>query len=528
MAKRYDCIIIGGGHNGLVTAAYLAKAGYKTLVLERREVLGGCSVTEEVWPGYKVSTAAYVNSLFRPEIIRDLELKKHGFEMLPRNPSSFSPFPDDRYLLMGPDEQLNHRELSKFSKKDADNYPKYNAMLERIGNFLEPMLTMIPPDPFKNKLGDLWKLGSLGMKFRGLGKDAEEAIEMLTGAATPILDRWFESDQVKTTLATDAVIGVMASPSMPGTAYVLFHHVMGECNGAKGVWGYMRGGMGGLSNSIASAARSYGAEIKTNAEVAKILVKDGRAGGVTLSDGTEFYAPRVASGVDCHLTFFKFMDPKVLPEDFRQSVANIDYTSATLKINVALNELPSFKAMPGSQPGPQHRGTVHVCPSMEYIERGYDDAKYGRPSANPILECTMASVVDDTLTPPGKHLMSMFIQYAPYKLKEGNWDQIKDAFADRVFDIMNEYAPNFKNSVIARQIISPLDLERTYGLTGGNIFQGCMNLHRMFFMRPTAGYAGYKTPIEGLYLCGAAAHPGGGVMGACGWNAARVILKDRV
>ena len=528
MAQRYDSIIIGGGHNGLVTAAYLAKAGYKVLVLERREMVGGCSVTEEVWPGYKVSTAAYVNSLFRPEIIRDLELKKHGFEMLPRNPSSFSPFPDGRYLMMGPDPELNHREISKFSKKDAENLPKYEAMLTRVADFLEPMLTQIPPDPFRARVSDLWKLGTLGWKFRKLGKDAEAAIEMLTGAATPILDRWFESDQVKVTLATDAVIGVMASPSMPGTAYVLFHHVMGECNGVRGVWGYVRGGMGALSNAIAASAKQHGAEIRTNSEVSKILVKDGHVGGVVLKDGTEFYAPRVASGVDCNLTFFKFMDPNDLPDDFRQSVAAIDYTSATLKINVCLNELPNFKCLPGSQPGPQHRGTVHICPSMEYIERGYDDAKYGKPSANPILECTMATVVDETLAPPGKHLMSMFIQYAPYKLREGNWDQIKEQFADRCFDIMNEYAPNFKNAVIARQIISPLDLERTYGLTGGNIFQGSMNLHRMFFMRPTPGYAGYKTPIKGLYLCGAAAHPGGGVMGACGWNAARVMLKDRV
>lgn len=526
MTKSYDCIIIGAGHNGLVTAAYLAKAGYKVLVLERRDVLGGCCVTEEVWPGYKVSTASYVNSLLRPEIIRDLELKKFGFEMLPRSPSSFTPFPDDRYLMMGPDKEMTHREVSKFSTKDAENLPKYEAMLTRVADFLEPMLVQTPPDPWSNRLGDFWNLGKLAWKFRRLGKDAIEAIEILTGAATPILDRWFESEQLKITLATDAVIGAMASPSMQGTAYVLFHHVMGECEGVRGVWGYVRGGMGGISNAIADSARSHGVEIITNAEVGQILIKNGQVGGVALSDGRQFVASRVASCVDCNLTFFKFMDPNLLPEDFRKSVAAIDYTSATIKINACLHELPSFKCLPGTAVGPQHRGTVHICPSFDYLEKAYDDAKYGRPSASPILECTMATTVDDTLAPPGKHLISMFIQYAPYKLREGNWDHIKDKFADRCFDILNEYAPNFKNSVIDRQIISPLDLERTYGITGGNIFQGSMSLDRMFFLRPAAGYAKYRTPIRGLYMCGAATHPGGGVMGACGWNAARAIMKD--
>lgn len=524
MIKSYDIIVIGAGHNGLVTAAYMAKAGYKVLVLERRDVLGGCCVTEEVWPGFKVSTASYVNSLLRPEIIRDLELKKFGFEMLPRSPSSFSPYLDGRYLMMGPDKELTHREISKFSTKDADNLPKYEAMLTRVANFLEPMLVQTPPDPWSNRVGDFWNLGKLGMQFRGLGKEGVEAIEILTGAARPILDRWFESEQLKVTLATDAVIGVQASPSMPGTAYVLFHHVMGECNGVRGVWGYVRGGMGGISNAIAASAREHGAEIITNAEVEQILVKQNQVGGVALKDGRQFTASRVASNVDCNLTFFKMMDPKILPDEFRNSIANIDYSSATIKINVALHELPSFKCLPGV--GPQHRGTVHICPDFDYLEKAYDDSKYGRPSASPILECTMATAVDDTLAPPGKHLLSMFIQYAPYKLREGTWDSIKEKFADRCFDILNEYAPNFKNAVINRQILSPLDLERVYGLTGGNIFQGSMSLDRMFFMRPAAGYANYRTPISGLYMCGAATHPGGGVMGACGWNAARAIMQD--
>jgi phytoene dehydrogenase-like protein len=522
---RYDAIVIGAGHNGLVTAAYLARAGYKVLVLERRDVLGGCCNTEEVWPGYKVSTAAYVNSLLRPEVIRDLELKKYGFEMLPRSPSSFTPFPDGRYLMMGPDHEMTRREIAKFSTKDAEAYPKYEVMLTRVADFLEPMLGQAPPDPFGG-LGDLWHLGKLGRQFRNLGREvATEAMEMLTGAATPILDRWFESDQLKATIATDAVIGAFAPPSHPGTAYVLFHHVMGECDGVRGVWGYVKGGMGVIATATADSAKSHGAEVRTNADVAKILVKDERIVGVALRDGTELYAPVVASCADCRITFEKLMDPKDLPAEFLKAVKRIDYSSATVKINVAVSEPPQFKALPGTGVGPQHHGTMHVCPSMDYIERAYDDAKYGKPAANPMLECTMATALDPTLAPPGKHIVSMFVQYAPYHLTGTTWDAERDKFADRCFDVMNEYAPNFKSSVIARQVIAPPDMERLWGITGGNIMQGAMGLSNVFSFRPAAGYAKYKTPVRGLYLCGAAAHPGGGVMGAAGMNAAKAILK---
>lgn len=525
MANNYDAIIIGAGHNGLVTAAYLAKAGQRVLVLERREVLGGCCVTEEVWPGFKVSTAAYVNSLLRPEIIRDLDLKKHGFEMLPRSPSSFTPFPDGRYLMMGPDKAMTHREIAKFSRKDAENYPKYEDMLTRVADYLEPQLEETPPDPFSNRLGNLWKLIKTGLGFRKLGRDvATEAVEILTGAATPILDRWFESDELKATLATDAVIGAFAPPSHPGTAYVLFHHVMGECNGVRGVWGYVRGGMGMISQSIASAAKSYGADIRTNAEVGRILIRDGVVTGVALKDGTEFTAKRVISGADANVTFNKLMDAKDLPADFLAAVNRIDYSSATVKINVAVSEPPQFKAMPGV--GPQHHGTMHICPSMEYIERAYDDAKYGKPAENPMLECTMATALDSSLAPPGQHIISMFIQYAPYHLKGTTWDAERDRFADRCFDILNEYAPNFKASVLNRMVIAPPDMERLWGITGGNIMQGAMSMSNMYSFRPVPGYANYRTPVRGLYLCGAATHPGGGVMGACGLNAAREILKD--
>lgn len=371
-------------------------------------------------------------------------------------------------------------------------------------------------------------MGRIGMKFRAMGaRTVTEALEILTGPATPILDRWFESDQLKSTLATDAVIGAFAPPSHPGTAYVLFHHVMGECNGVRGVWGYVRGGMGMIATSIAAAAQKHGAEIRTNAEVGNILVRDGQVVGVALKDGTEFRAPRVASGADANVTFLKLMNPADLPEDFRTAIQRIDYSSATVKINVALSEPPQFKCLPGSGIGPQHHGTMHICPSMEYIERAYDDAKYGRTAENPMLECTMATALDSSLAPPGKHILSMFVQYAPYHLMGTTWDVEKDRFADRCFDLLTEYAPNFKDSVIDRQVIPPPEMERLWGITGGNIMQGTMSLSNMFNMRPAPGYCQYRTPVKGLYLCGAAAHPGGGVMGAAGWNAAREILKDR-
>jgi len=428
---------------------------------------------------------------------------------------------------MGPDRELNCREIGKFSTHDADAFPKYEAMLERVARVIEPTLEMTPPNVLRPGLGDLLKLFQLGRACRSLGAGMGEAVEILTGAARPILDRWFESEQLKATLATDAIIGAMAAPSMPGTAYVLFHHVMGETHGKRGVWGYVRGGMGGLTQALAAAARDLKVEIRCDAEVTRILVKNGAAYGAALADGTEFSAPVVASNADANITFTRLLDPRLLPPEFAEATSRINYDSASLKINVALAEVPDFRAFPNAEPGPHHRGTLHICPDQDYIEKGYDDAKYGRPSQNPILECTIPSVVDPSVAPPGKHLMSMFVQYAPYKLREGDWDQLKESFADRCFDVLNNYAPNFKRSVLARQVLTPVDLERTFGLTGGNIFQGAMALHQLFSFRPVPGYADYRTPIRGLYLCGSAAHPGGGVMGAAGLNAARTILRRK-
>jgi len=541
MAKhgKYDAIIIGGGHNGLVCAAYLAKAGKKVCVLERRHVLGGCAATEELWPGYRVSTAAYVISLFQTHIIRDLRLKDHGLRVLPRSPSSFTPLPDGRHLTMGPDAALNHREISKFSPKDAAAYPRYEALLERVAATLEPSLSEAAPDPLP--LPEGWRKIGLGKKLRdgkkvlkmynavkALGEDLPAAVELLTGAARPILERWFETEVLKATLATDAIIGAFTSISSPGSAYVLLHHVMGEAGGSRGVWGYVEGGMGRLSDAIAEVCEQLGVEIRREAPVHSIQTDARGVCGVGLEDGSQLESRCVASSVDAHLTFERLLAPDALPEEFRTAVAKIDYSSASAKVNLALAEPPQFTCLPSTGVAPHHHGTMHIGPTMNYLDRAYDDAKYGQPAENPILEMTMATSVDKSIAPEGKHILSMFVQYAPYELSEGNWDDIKESFGDRCVETLAQYAPNVPGAIEHRQVLSPLDLERTFGITGGNIMQGAMHPHQLYCFRPVAGWADHRTPVPGLYLCGAASHPGGGVMGSCGANAATEILRDKV
>jgi len=534
---RYDCVVIGGGHNGLITAAYLAKAGKRVCVLESRHVLGGCAVTEELWPGYKVSTAAYVVSLLLPEIIRELRLGHHGMKILPRSPSSFTPLLDGRSLTLGPDESLCVREIEKFSRRDARAYAEYNALLERVAKVLEPTLTRAAPDPLPlpkdwrrvgmgKRLRDTGKLWDLYNAAAELGEELPEAVELLTGAARPILERWFEAEVLRATLATDAVIGAFAAPSTPGTAYVLLHHVMGEAGGERGVWGYIEGGMGMLATALERTCRELRVEIFRETPATRILSEDGRVRGVSIGGGTIIEAEVVASSADAHVTFERLISPKDLPDNFRSAVSRIDYASASMKINLALSEPPNFTAQPSDGVAPHHHGTMHIAPTLDYIERAFDDAKYGRPSREPVLELTMPTSVDRTIAPEGKHLVSMFVQYAPYELADGSWDDEKEPFADRCLELLGRYAPNVPDAVVHRQVLSPLDLEREFSLTGGNIMQGAMTPTQLFAFRPVPGWADHRTPIRGLYLCGAASHPGGGVMGACGRNAAAEILRD--
>jgi len=437
---------------------------------------------------------------------------------VPRDPSSFTPLLDGRYLLMGHDAEANFREIAKFSRRDAEAFPHYDAMLTRIAEAIDSIIQSIPPR-MPPRLADLGKWWGYYRAMRRLGPDLRSAIELLAAPATRILNRYFESEPLKATLATDAIIGAMAAPSTPGSAYVLLHHVMGEAGGRRGIWGYVRGSMGGLPDALEKACRAAGVEIRREADVAAIRIRSGAAVGVTLAGGTEIDAAAVASCIDAHQTFLKLVGPEHLPDEFVREVRNIDYSSASAKVNLALDGLPEFNTGPVERQLALH-GTTHVCPDLDYIERAYDDAKYGRPSQEPVLEMTIPSTVDPSLAPPGKHVASIFVQYAPYKLAQGTWDERREEFGDRCIDVLARYAPNIKNIILHRQVVTPPDMERTYGLTGGNIMQGAMGLDQLGPMRMD-----YRTPIRGLYLCGAATHPGGGIIGACGRNAARVIAK---
>ena len=524
MGQHYDVIVIGGGHNGLVNAAYLAKAGKKVVVLERRHVLGGAAVTEEIIPGFLFSECSYVVSLLRPEIIRELDLPRHGLEILPLD-GTFSPMPSGDYLWRVNDHAKSIRDIRRHSRLDAEAYDEFSKMMTPMCRFVKPMLSMIPPDPTTLNPKDLKQLHFLMQRFRELSSDERYTlVQLMTMSSADFLDQWFETDVLKATMSASGIIGTFLGIRSPGTAYVLLHHYMGEIDGAFRSWGFSRGGTGAISNAIADAAREAGVEIRTKAPVGKILVKNGRACGVALQSGEELSANIVSSSVDPHLTFEKFLEPSELPGDFLEGVQRYKFRGSSGKVNLALDALPNFKCLPG--PGAHLRGAVSISPSMEYMERAYDDAKYGHFSRRPYIDMVIPSLTDPSVAPPGKHVLSCFVQYAPYKLAQGTWDEQKEAFGDNVINTIAEYAPNIKDIIVGRQVLTPLDLEREFGLTQGNIFQGELSLEQLFFLRPVAGWAYYRTPIRNLYMCGSATHPGGGIMGANGRIASQVILKE--
>ena len=524
MSKKFDVVVIGGGHNGLVHAAYLARAGRKVLVLERRHVLGGAAVTEEVFPGFKFSVASYVVSLLRPEIIRELDLPRHGLEILPLD-GTFTPMENGDYLWRLNDHGRTRREIARHSRVDAEAYEEYGKAMIEMGRFVKPILSMTPPDPTSLDPRGLFDLLRIGRRFQKLRpEDQANQVQLMTMSAVDFLDRWFETDVLKATMAASGIIGTFLGVRSPGTAYVLLHHYMGEIDGAFRSWGFARGGTGAISNAIADAAREAGVEIRTETPIAKIQVHRGRATGVVLESGEEIDAAVVSSSLDPRLTFLKMVGRDELPEDFVEDLERYKFRGSSGKVNLALDGLPEFTALPGA--GAHLRGAISISPSVEYMERAYDDAKYGRFSRRPYVDVVIPSLTDPSVAPAGKHVMSCFVQYAPYHLKEGNWDDQREAFGDAVIDALAVHAPNIRERILHRQVLTPLDIERIFGLTEGNIFQGELTLEQLFFLRPAPGWAQYRTPIRGLYMCGSATHPGGGIMGAPGKNAAGVLLSD--
>ena len=454
-------------------------------------------------------------------------MPRFGYQVDAKDPAFFSAFPDGRHFFMWQDRAKTLAEIAKFSRHDAEVYPAYEDQLERLSQVVEGLLLTTPPQ-FPPRAIDFVDYLKLAGKMRGLSpRDIVALVKIFTQSAAEFLDEWFQSEEVKVTLATDGVIGANGGPRSPGTAYILLHHCMGGVAGHRGLWGFVRGGMGAVSEAIAASARAKGVEIRVNAPVAKVLVRNGRARGVVLESGEEIEASTVASNLDPKLTFLRLLDEKDLDAEFVRAIRNFRIEGTSCKINLALNGLPEFTAYPGA-PGPHHKATMHICPSIEYVERAWDDAKYGRASERPLLELTIPTMYDASLAPPGKHIMGIFLQYAPYTLREGTWDELREPFGDRVISLIEEYAPNIRQIIEHRQVLSPLDLERRFGITGGNIFHGEMSLDQMFVMRPVAGWARYRTPVAGLYLCGSGAHPGGGVMGAPGLQLRARDAEDAV
>jgi phytoene dehydrogenase-like protein len=524
-SRRYDAIVIGGGHNGLVAAAYLARAGRRVLVLERRPVLGGAAVTEEVFPGFRFSVFSYVVSLLRPEIIRELELPRHGLQILPLE-STVTPLDNGDYLASWADPDETRRELYRHAPRDAEAMVQFGRTMQQMAMAVRPLLGLVPPDPTSLAPSDLRGMLRLGRHLQSLPRAHFHALyQLMTMSSADYLDRWFEFDPLKATKAASGIIGTFLGPRSPGSAYVLLHHYVGEIDGAFRAWGFHKGGTGAISETIARAARSFGADIRTNAPVERVLVRNGRVHGVALATGEEVRAPLVVSGLDPRRTLTQLVDPTLLPEELVEDVRRFKFRGSSGKVNLALDGLPELACLPGA--GPHLRGAISISPSTAYLERAYDEAKYGEFSTRPYLDIVLPSMIDPGMAPPGKHVMSIFVQYAPYH-RVGGWDdRAREAFGDAVVDTLSRYMPTLKSLILHRQVLTPVDIERITGLSEGNIFQGELLLHQLFFLRPAPRWARYRTPIHGYWQCGSGTHPGGGIMGGPGRLAALEILGWR-
>jgi phytoene dehydrogenase-like protein len=520
----YDVIVIGAGHNGLTHAAYLARAGRRVLVLERRNVVGGAAVTEEVFPGFHFSECSYVVSLLRPEIIRELDLPRHGLQILPLD-GTFTPMPGGDHLWRTDDATHTRREIARHSLADSEAYPEYGRAMVDLARFVKPLLEIEPFDPWSIKPRDVRPLASIARRALRLPEKQRHTLaQLMTMSAIDFLDQWFETDVLKATMAASGIIGTFLGVRSPGTAYVLLHHYMGEIDGAFRSWGFARGGTGAISNAIAAAAREAGAEIRTGAPVRQVRVDGGRVAGVTLESGESLDAAVVSSCADPRRTFLGLVGGEHLPAAFISELRRFRFRGSSGKVNLALDGLPEFTSLPGI--GSHLRGAISISPNVEYMERAYDDAKYGRYSRRPYVDIVIPTLTDPSLAPPGKHVMSCFVQYAPYHLSASTWDAEREPFGDAVVETIAEHAPNLPQLIRHRQVLTPLDLEREFSLTEGNIFHGELSLDQLFFLRPVPGWSRYRSPIPGLYLCGSGAHPGGGIMAAPGRNAARAVLAD--